>query len=440
MSKPPGSNQALPGAKGAIWLLVAINLFNYIDRQVLSAVVPEIKESLLANPEHTGIVGFLLSGLSSLLGSNPDNALVGLLGMAFMVSYILFSPVLSNLPVKRWWIIAGGITVWSIASGASGLAMTFSVLLLTRCFVGIGEAAYGPIAPSVLSDYYPVEQRGKALSWFYLAIPVGSALGYILGGAVAASLGWRWAFYLVLPPGIILAAICLFMRDPATMKKQVQAPKVNSLQQYKKFLANKSFLTNTIAMTAMTFAIGGIAFWMPTYFHEFRKAGSLAEVNMIFGAILVVSGLSATLIGGYLADHLRTKIKGSYFKVSGIAMLLAFPCCLGMLYAPFPTAWVFVFLTCFCLFLNTGPSNTALANVIEPSSRSSAFALNILIIHLFGDVMSPLIIGVITDATGKNMTLAFLVVSVLVLAGGIVWLLGAKHLDEDTRAVSEHHD
>ena len=342
MSKPPGSNQALPGAKGAIWLLVAINLFNYIDRQVLSAVVPEIKESLLANPEHTGIVGFLLSGLSSLLGSNPDNALVGLLGMAFMVSYILFSPVLSNLPVKRWWIIAAGITVWSIASGASGLAMTFSVLLLTRCFVGIGEAAYGPIAPSVLSDYYPVEQRGKALSWFYLAIPVGSALGYILGGAVAASLGWRWAFYLVLPPGIILAAICLFMRDPATMKKQVQTPKVNSLQLYKKFLANKSFLTNTIAMTAMTFAIGGIAFWMPTYFHEFRKAGSLAEVNMIFGAILVVSGLSATLIGGYLADHLRTKIKGSYFKVSGFAMLLAFPCCLGMLYAPFPTAWVFV--------------------------------------------------------------------------------------------------
>ena len=179
---------------------------------------------------------------------------------------------------------------------------------------------------------------------------------------------------------------------------------------------------------------------MPTYFHEFRKAGSLAEVNMIFGAILVVSGLSATLIGGYLADHLRTKIKGSYFKVSGIAMLLAFPCSLGMLYAPFPTAWVFVFLACFFLFLNTGPSNTALANVIEPSSRSSAFALNILIIHLFGDVVSPLIIGVITDATGKNMTLAFLVVSVLVLAGGIVWLFGAKHLDEDTRAVSEHHD
>lgn len=443
MSKPPNPNQALPGAKAAIWLLVVINLFNYIDRQVLSAVVPEIKESLLANPEHTGIVGFLMSGLTSLLGSNPDNALVGLLGMAFMVSYILFSPILSVLPVKRWWIIASGITVWSLASGASGLAMTFSVLLLTRCFVGIGEAAYGPIAPALLSDYYPVEQRGKALSWFYLAIPVGSALGYILGGAVAAWLGWRWAFYLVLPPGIILAAICLFMRDPATLKKKVQPPKGNSLPMfrlYKKFLSNKSFLTNTIAMTAMTFAIGGIAFWMPTYFHEFRKAGSLAEVNMIFGAILVVSGLSATLIGGYLADHLRSKIKGSYFKVSGIAMLLAFPCSLGMLYAPFPTAWVFVFLACFFLFLNTGPSNTALANVIEPNSRSSAFALNILIIHLFGDVISPLIIGVITDATGKNMTLAFLVVSMLVLAGGIVWLFGAKHLDEDTRAVSEHHD
>jgi MFS family permease len=445
----PGQASVAPGAKAAMILLVAINLFNYIDRQVLSAVVPQIKETLLANPPHSGAMGILLSLLSRLLGGNPENAMVGLLGMAFMVSYMLFSPALSALPIKRWWLIAGGITIWSLASGASGLAMTFGALLLTRCFVGVGEAAYGPLAPSILSDYYPVARRGQALSWFYLAIPVGSALGYIMGGAViSAGLSWHWAFYLVLPPGLALALICLFMRDPAAAaasksksESKTPAKKADSTWQlYKKFWANKSFRYNTIAMTAMTFAIGGIGFWMPTYFHEYRNAGSLGQVNLIFGGILVVSGLSATLLGGYLADKLRLKLKGSYFKVSGWAMILAFPLTLGMLYAPFPFAWVFVFLTCFCLFFNTGPSNTALANVIAPQFRASAFALNILIIHLLGDVLSPVAIGAITDAAGNNMTLAFLVVSVLVLFGGLVWLFGAKHLDDDTRVISEEHN
>jgi MFS family permease len=431
-------------------LLVAINLFNYIDRQVLAAVVPQIKETLLANPPHSGPIGFLLSILARFLGGNPENAMVGLLGTAFLASYVIFSPVFTRLPIKRWWVIAGGIAIWSLASGASGLAMTFGALLLTRCFVGVGEAAYGPLAPSILSDYYPVARRGQALSWFYLAIPVGSALGYVMGGAViSAGLSWHWAFYLVMPPGIILALICLFMRDPGaaaakTAAKAVAktpAPKKESTWQlYKKFWANKSFRANTIAMTAMTFAIGGIGFWMPTYFHEYRNAGGLAQVNLIFGGILVVAGLSATLLGGYMADKMRLKIKGSYFKVSGWAMILAFPMTLGMLYAPFPLAWVFVFATCFCLFFNTGPSNTALANVIAPQFRASAFALNILVIHILGDVLSPVAIGAITDAAGNNMTLAFLVVSVLVLFGGLVWLFAAKHLDEDTQRISEEHD
>ncbi|MBU6452444.1 MAG: MFS transporter [Cyanobacteria bacterium REEB67] len=447
----PGSSapfKAAPGALAAMILLVSINLFNYIDRQVLSAVVPQIKESLLIHPDHSGVVGFLLNVLTRLLGSNPDNAMVGLLGMAFMVSYMLFSPFLSALPIKRWWLIAGGITIWSLASGASGLATTFGALLLTRCFVGFGEAAYGPLAPTILSDYFPVEKRGQAMSWFYLAIPVGSALGFVMGGLViSAGLSWNWAFYLVLPPGILLAVFCLFRRDPSaalktqkTVTEPTPAEKKNIWQAYKQFWANKAFRANTIAMTAMTFAIGGIGFWMPTYFQEYRHAGSLGQVNMIFGAILVVAGLSATLIGGYVADKLRLKLKGSYFKVSGWAMLLAFPCTLGMLYAPFPFAWVFVFLTCFCLFFNTGPANTALANVIAPQQRASAFALNLLIIHAFGDVLSPLAIGAMADAAGNNMNAAFLAVSGLVLVGGFVWIFGAKHLDEDTRRVATAHE
>ncbi len=433
-----GSEVRLPGAAAAMWLLLSINLFNYIDRQVLSAVVPQIKESLLANPEHTGVVGFLLKLLSGILGGNPENAMVGLLSMAFMVTYMVAAPLLSSLPYRRWLIIGGGIIVWSLASGASGLATGFGVLLLTRCLVGLGEAAYGPVAPSILSEYFPVKERGAKLALFYLAIPVGSALGFVLGGLVGSKFGWEWAFYSVVPPGIILGLICLWMKEPARAKPLTAAPELagkSKWQLYKGFLANKSYLYNTIAMTAMTFAIGGIGFWMPTYIHEYRQAGSLASVNIIFGAILVLSGLSATLIGGWLGDRLRGRLKGSYFKVSGWAMILGFPACLGILYAPFPTAWVFVFLACFCLFLNTGPSNTALANVISPALRPSAFALNILVIHLFGDVLSPLVIGAITDASG-SMSTAFLVVSVLVLVGGVVWLWASRYLDKDTSLVA----
>jgi MFS family permease len=210
-----------------------------------------------------------------------------------------------------------------------------------------------------------------------------------------------------------------------------------SLRDYAIFLRSPSYVINTIAQTLMTFAIGGIGFWMPTYIHEFRGVSSLAEVNMIFGAILVVSGISATLLGGIIGDKLKARWSGSYFLVSGVAMCVAFPMFLLALYKPFPIAWVYLFGACFCLFFNTGPSNTILANVVHPALRASAFALNIFVIHAFGDVISPLVIGAITDASGKDMTTAFLVVSYLVLAGGVVWLCGAPFLARDEKRALE---
>jgi MFS family permease len=196
-------------------------------------------------------------------------------------------------------------------------------------------------------------------------------------------------------------------------------------------------------MTAMTFAMGGIGFWMPYYIREFRDGGKQAAVGITFGAIVVIAGLAATLLGGYLGDKLRPRFPGSYFLVSGAAMLIGFPLSvamldlraygLGWLYVPFPWAWIFVFLACFCLFFNTGPTNTILANVTHPSIRASAFALNILVIHALGDVVSPLIIGAITDASGQDMNLAFLLVSALILVGGVLWLWGARFLERDTK-------
>ncbi len=189
-------------------------------------------------------------------------------------------------------------------------------------------------------------------------------------------------------------------------------------------------------MTLMTFAVGGLAYWMPDYVHTFRHAGDLEHVAFTFGAITAVAGLISTLAGGWAGDKLRSRFGGSYFLVSGWGMMLAVPLFLAALFVPFPAAWVLIFITEFCLFFNTGPSNTILANVTNPAVRASAFALNIFIIHALGDVISPPLIGWISDLTGGNMNAGFAAVSLAMFLSGVFWLLGSKHLAQDTARIS----
>ena len=204
-------------------------------------------------------------------------------------------------------------------------------------------------------------------------------------------------------------------------------------------------------MAALTFAIGGIAFWMPdyilTYRGELHVQADKFRVNIIFGAIVVVSGLAATLLGGWAGDRLRARYSGSYFLVSGLAMFVAFPFFVAALYAPFhpfPWAWIFIFLACFWLFFNTGPTNTILANVTHPAIRASGFAVNILVIHLLGDAISPPVISGISHLTaigGKdNWNAGFLAVSGMIVLGGILWLCGTRYLQADTERAPHRLD
>lgn len=406
----------LPGARRALALLLAINLFNYIDRTILAAMEPEIRRAFFA-------------------ANDPDAmAKTGMLATAFLLSYMFAAPFFGWLADRfSRWILAGiGVALWSLASGASGLAATFTALLFTRVFVGVGEAGYGPAAPTLIADYFPESSRGRVLAYFYVAIPVGSALGYVFGGAVGAAWGWRWPFYLVAAPGLVLAACCYFFPEPRSQNRSGNAV---LRHKWRELLANRSYLFNTVAMTAMTFAIGGLSFWVPSYIHEFRDQPDLGHINTLFGAITVVAGLLATLSGGWLADWVTRRHPGGYFLVSGCGMLIAFPLTVVMLFTPFPYFWSVLFLVEFFLFFNTGPSNAALVNVTPPSIRAAAFAFNIFIIHALGDAISPPLIGAIADRWKMNA--AFLTVSGAMAIAGLFWIWGAKYLESDTKAASD---
>lgn len=482
-----GPESAVPGANRMLALLLFINLFNYIDRQVLSAVLP------------------LLSRDASIISLDDPNAQLklGLLTSAFMATYMTLSLLfgwLDGRGAKRWVLLGIGVSLWSLASGSSGLATGYWMLLATRCLVGVGEAAYGPIASAMIADMYPVSRRGKILAIFNVAIPVGSALGFILGGGVANYFNdWRHAFWITYS-GLGLGLLCFMMKDPPRPVAVVESVRKGYFAMVVELCHIRSFVLCCLGMTAVVFVTGGVAAWVPAYVFErdsrflatseklsaikdvpaetiaklkpledgvtrtqpeFKEkltsllneqeqtffaakifdglttedSPTLSGLSTIFGGILVVGGILATIVGAWLGEKLRPRLKGAYFWVIGLGTLLGLPTYFGILYAPFPLAWVFVFLTIFFLFLYTGPANTILANVTSSRLRATGFAVNILVIHLLGDAISPSIIGFVADRS--NLQFAFLLMSVMIVIGGGLWVLGVRSLDADTeRAAS----
>lgn len=407
---------ALPSSSWkALALLLSINMFNYIDRYLLSAMEPLISRDLLP--------------------SDPNASFkMGWLATAFLVSYMIAAPVFGYIADRwrRWGIIAVGVVLWSLASGGSGLANGFAVLLATRMFVGIGEGGYGPVAPTLISDYFPASRRGFAMSLFYIAMPVGLAIGYGAGGWLGSSIGWRNTFLAVVIPGLVLGALALVKKDPVRTEEKTARAAMN-WQTYKTLLSNKSYVSAVLGMTAMTFAIGGMSFWMPTYIHVDRNAGSLEKVTFYFGLIAVITGIAGTILGGLIADKLKKYFSGAYLLVSGISMLLAFPLIVAVIYTPFPACWWVITATLLCLFLNTGPSNAVIANVTAPSVRMSAFAISIFTIHALGDAISPPLIGRIRDASHGEFKYAFLMVAGTVFLGGIIWTWGSRFIAADEK-------
>lgn len=402
----PSPRSVDPGAaRFAVVVLTAMNLLNYVDRYVPSAVKDLFKKDL---------------GLTDAQTSLPLTA--------FVFVYMLASPVFGALAdrVKRTTLIAAGVAIWSLATGAAAFATGFASLLAARALVGVGEAAYATLAPPLLGDLFPPEKRNRVLTWFYVAIPVGSALGFVLGGALGARFGWRMAFLGTGLPGLLVAALALRVRDPGVGDPGAAPPPAwpDALRSLAK---NRSYVYAVAGYTAVTFAAGGMADWLPTYLAR-ERGMDLAEADHVVGLMTVVGGLGGTITGGLLAEKLVGRTKNPYLALAGVSMIPAAALAAFALAVPSTHLAVLgIGAAQFFLWFYSGPINTEIVNSTDPAMRARAFSLSILCIHVLGDALSPTLLGKLSDVTG-SLALAVSLVPATMALGAAIWCVGWRRV------------
>jgi predicted MFS family arabinose efflux permease len=390
-----------PQAWTVLVVFTAMNLLNYTDRYVVPAVGESIKSSL---------------GLS--------DARFGFLISAFLWVYMVFAPIFGGLAAKgsRTRVIGLGVAIWSVATALGGLAANYGQLLAARAAVGVGEAAYGTIAPAVLADVFPERMRGRIFALFYMAIPVGSALGYVVGGQIDAHYNWRAAFFVAGAPGLLLALAALVLADPPR-EDDGQTPVPRGLDAYRPLLRAPSYVRTVVGYIAYTFALGGIAVWMPAFLVRVHHM-TLADANTKLGAILVGTGFVGTFVGGWLADAIAKWTRQSNLWISGVTTLVAAPLAWWALVTPSLSTFWPVLIACELLvFASTGPINAAIVSEVAPVLRAAAMALSIFAIHVLGDAISPTLIGWWSDR--DTLAHAVLIIPGAVVAAGVVWIYAA---------------
>lgn len=406
---------ARPGATLAV--LTGLNALNYLDRFLVAPLLPLIIASL---------------GLS--------DRQAGSLQSAFILVYAIACPGAGWLGDRypRLRLAALGVVLWSLATVGSGIVTTFAGLLLARALVGIGEASYTVITPSILSDHYPADRRARALSIFYAAMPFGIAIGYVLGGQIGAHYGWRPAFFVAGGPGLLLACSLLLLREPTRGRLDADAqtrPKATPLRDFIRLLRQRpSYFVNMAAQTLYTFTMGGLGAWMPTYFVRERHLG-VAQAGTLFGALLLAAGFVGTLVGGWAGDRLAAKYRGAHFTFSAVTLLASLPFTIVAVTSANPWIyWSAMGATLFFLFLNYGPLNAALVNVLPGHARARGVGLHTTTIHVFGDACSPFLIGAASDVIG--LRLPVLASGLLVALSAVLLLLGRRLFVRDLVSAS----
>ncbi len=407
----------------ALIVLTALNLLNYADRNVLFAVQPLVQDEFHLSKEQ---IGYLTS--------------------AFLGFYMIAAPFVGPLADRysRKLIIVVGAIFWSGLTLLTAVTHTYTELLVRHTLVGIGEATFVTIAPTFVADLFAEKVRGRILGVFYLAIPVGSAAGYLLGGYLAPHHGWRFPFYIAAAPGFLLAIGACFLTEPERGQFDSKKDEANWLPSdfkgsaaraflvrnyfflkklWSDLVLNPAFLTSTLGMAFMTYSLGGIQVWMPQFLFSERHY-TLESANFMFGIIIVIDGIFAALIGGWLGDYLLPKMKSSYYFVSAISMALGIPVMIVALFAKGPLMVPAIGVAAFFLLLNTAPLNAAVINSVGAHIRATALAVNIFLIHILGDVPSPTMMGWVADR--RSLQAAFILPVIAMGISSAILFYGMK--------------
>jgi MFS family permease len=406
-------------------LLTSLNLLDYVDRYIIASVGSLVRRDFPISDQQFGLFGTL-----------------------FFLVYLLTAPVFGYLGDRhpRKAILALGAVLWSLATAGAALATSYPMLLLSRGLVGIGEASFGTISPPFLADCFPVAKRARVMAIFFVTIPAGAALAYVLAGSLGESHGWRFCFLLVGLPGAALALPILFLKEPVrgAMDTEVAAttpPRAEPesfsyrrriqevLRSYLELIRSRSYLYTNLGYAALTFAIGGMAFWLPRYLETIKKV-SFEESNHLTGVIVAASGFVGTLAGGYAGDWLMTKTRRAYLLLSGLGVLAAIPFSLAAIVSPRRAVFVPCLMAAvFFLFINTGLLNAVIVSVSPTRLRATAVAANIVIIHLLGDAPSPFLIGAVSDRSSLQGGILLAVVAMGI--SGVLLLYGSRFLPGD---------
>jgi MFS transporter, Spinster family, sphingosine-1-phosphate transporter len=402
-TKPTRSYTSVAGATTALVLLTALNFVNYIDRYILPGVQEQIKGEFHLSDEHIGTLTFW-----------------------FMIAYMFTSPITGWLgdrfPRKPMIVIAA--LFWSGINFLTATVHSYDSLNVRHAALGVGEASFGIFAPALLADFYPQDQRNRVLTIFNVAIPVGAALGYLVGGTVGEHFGWRMSFIVSAVPGVIIALlIAFFMKEPARGASQHEKARLEK-GTVLSLLKNKAYLSSILGYAAVTFSLGGISWWMPSFLQRV-DGRSQSSAAYIMGAITVVTGLGGTITGGAIAQRWsRTNPKALYL-VPALSSALAVPPALICFFGPHSLTLYGLGAAIFLIFLGTGPVNAATLNAVRPEVRATAMAGQLFIIHALGDAISPRIIGAVSDRSNLSIGLGSTLITMLLAA--VIFFLGSRY-------------
>ncbi len=394
--------RAVAGATAALVLLTAMNFVNYLDRYILPGVQEQIKHE------------FALT-----------DSQIGSLTLWFMVAYVCASPITGWLgdrfPRKPMIVVAAlGIAAVNFFTAS---VHSYMSLNLRHAALGIGEACFGVFAPALLADFFAESQRNRAMTIFNIALPMGAAAGYEAGAWVAAHHGWRMSFITSAVPGVLMALLILFvMREPQRIDRGHERAKTDRAS-VMSLLKNGPYLTSILGYAAVTFSLGGISWWMPSFLH--REAGySIEAAGALMGPIIVVAGLGGTALGGWVAQVWSRRTAKALYLVPAISALLTIPPAVLCFFGP--RAWIVPSLSAavFLIFLGTGPVNAATLNAVPDGLRATAMAGQLFMIHVLGDMPSSKVIGMISDHS--NLRLGMAVTLISFAAGAVIFFIGAR--------------